>query len=305
LEAFNINTIPSRRGSVAIVTGANVGLGYETALAFAGKDITVVMACRNLEKAENAKTKILNQFPDADLEVMQIDLSKLQSVRKFAEIFLDKYPKLDILVNNAGVMIPPYSETEDGFELQMGANHFGHFLLTGLLLDTLLKTPDSRVVALSSLAHKNGKIDFEDMQSKKSYSAFRAYAQSKLANLMFAYEMQRRLDKIEGHSSISVAAHPGASDTNLSRHLPKWLYKMLRPIVTRTFVQTSKAGAEPTLYAALGEDVKGGDYFGPKGFNEMYGRAIKVGSAKHSKDEAVAKKLWEVSEELTNIRYLN
>ena len=304
MSSFNIKEVPSQKGRIAIVTGANIGLGYETALAFAEKDIKVIMACRNLQKAEKAKKDILNQAPHGDLEVMEIDLSKLKSVRSFAKTFLEKYSQLDLLVNNAGVMMPPYSKTEDGFELQMGANYFGHFLLTGLLLDTILKTPNSRIVSLSSNAHKQGKINFDDLQSEKSYSKIGAYSQSKLACLMYAYELQRRLDKA-GKKTISVAAHPGASTTNLDQHLPRLAVKIIMPILKATIAQSPAAGAEPTLYAALGKDVKGGDYFGPGGFGEFSGRAKKVESTKLSHDKEIAKKLWEVSEELTDISYLS
>lgn len=299
---FDITKIPSQKGRIAIVTGSNIGLGYETALAFAQKDIKVILACRNMTKAENAKKEILKQAPNADLDTIQIDLSKLSSVKEFAKQFLAKYDKLDLLVNNAGIMVPPFSLTEDGFESQMAANYFGHFLLTGLLLDTILATPDSRIVSLSSIAHKNGKINFEDMQSQKKYSATGAYSQSKLACLMYAYELQRRLDKA-GKTTLSVAAHPGISETNLSQHLPSILVSIMTPIMRLAFVQSAKAGAEPTLYAALGTDVRGGEYFGPSGFREMKGRAKKVGSTKLSKDENIAKKLWEESEKLTDISY--
>ncbi|MCB9284578.1 MAG: SDR family NAD(P)-dependent oxidoreductase [Lewinellaceae bacterium] len=302
MPTFDINQIPSQKGRVAIVTGANAGLGYETALVFAQKDLTVIMACRNLEKGAKARDKILQQVPGADLDLMQLDLSAMQSVREFAEHFLKKYNRLDLLVNNAGVMVPPYTETEDGFELQFATNYLGHFLLTGLLLDTVLQTPQSRVVSLSSIAHKNGKIRFEDLQSRKKYSAMGAYSQSKLACLLFAYEMQRRLEK-KGSSTLSVAAHPGVSNTDLPRHYPKWT-KIIEPLIVPIFTHSPKQAAEPTLYAALGQDVNGGDYFGPDGWNEMKGQATKVNSTPLSKDPEVARRLWEVSEELTGVRYL-
>lgn len=297
MPAFDINTIPSQKGKTAIVTGSNIGLGYETALALAQKDMTVVLACRNLTKATKAKKEIFAQVPHADLDILLLDLSKLSSVRAFAQQFLDKYQRLDLLVNNAGVMVPPFSLTEDGFELQMGVNYFGHFLLTRLLLNRLLETPYSRVVSLGSLAHRRGRINFNDLQSEKRYSAWGAYAQSKLACIMFAYELQRRLAKLDT-TTISVAAHPGGSLTNLIQHFPKWV-KVLAPILGPLLTHSPKAGAEPTLYAALGKDVKGGDYFGPSRLGELKGRAKKVDSTRQSKDKEVAKKLWTVSEQLT------
>lgn len=304
MATFDINTVPSQKGRIAIVTGANNGLGYETALALAQKDMKVILACRNLEKAEAAKQAIYKQIPQADVEVMQIDLSKLASVRAFAKSFLEKYHQLDILVNNAGIMTPPFSLSEDGFESQMAANYFGHFLLTALLLDTLTQTPHSRIITLSSIAHKQGKINFDDLQSEKRYSPMAAYSQSKLACLMFSYELQRRLAQA-GKQTISVAAHPGISDTNLIKNtpVPNWLFDLCKPIMTKTFLQSAKAGAEPTLYAALGEDVKGGDYFGPDGFYEMRGKAKKVDSTALSKDKIVAQKLWELSEKLCQVVY--
>lgn len=303
MSSFNIQEVPSQKGRIAIVTGANIGLGFETALALAKKEMKVIMACRNVQKAEQAKKDILGQSPKADLEIMPIDLSKLHSVKEFAKVFTTKYDQLDLLVNNAGVMMPPFSKTEDGFELQLGANYIGHFLLTGLLMDTLLKTSNSRVVSLSSNAHKQGKINFDDLQSEKSYSKLGAYNQSKLACLMFTYALQRKLEK-KGATTISVAAHPGASITNLDQHIPKWVMGILMPILKVTNIaQSAEAGAEPTSYAALGKDVKGGDYFGPGGFGEFSGRAKKVKSTKLSHDEAIADRLWKVSEELTNFSY--
>ena len=302
MAEFNLNEVPSQKGRIAVVTGANIGLGYETTLGFIQKGMKVIMASRNLEKAQDAKTRLLEEVPDADLEIMQIDLSSLDSVRTFAKNYLDKYDKLDILVNNAGVMIPPYTKTEDGFELQFGVNHLGHFLLTGLLFETIVKTPNSRIVSLSSNAHKGGKLNFDDLQSEKKYAKMAAYNQSKLACLMFAYELDRRLRKAQ-KSTLSVAAHPGASDTNLGQYIPQYFAKILKPLLYLTILQSAKAGTEPTLYAALGESVEGGDYFGPSGFAELKGRAKKVSSTKRSHNKENAAKLWAVSEELTGFKF--
>ena len=303
MATFNVNEIPSQKGRIAIVTGSNIGLGYETALALAKKDMKVILACRNLEKANGAIEKIKSRAPKADLEAIQIDLSKLNSVEDFAENYLKKYDQLDLLINNAGVMMPPYTLTDDGFELQLAANHLGHFKLTGHLLDTIEKTPNSRIVSLSSNAHKSGKINFDDLQSKENYSALAAYGQSKLACLMFAYELQRRLENA-GYQTISTAAHPGVSVTNLVQHIPFWVKILFSPLIP-FLTHSPEAGAKPTLYAALGQDAKGGEYFGPTGFNEMKGKAGKVDSTPLSKDKEIAKQLWEVSEELTKTKYLN
>ncbi|MFK7907957.1 MAG: oxidoreductase [Chitinophagales bacterium] len=301
-STWNFNNIPFQKGRIAIVTGANTGLGFETVLALAAKNMEVVLACRNMQKAEAAKLKILQQYSFAKVECMQIDLSSLQSVRAFAANFLKQYEALDLLINNAGIMIPPFSLTEDGFESQMGANYFGHFLLTDLLLETIVKTPNSRIVSLSSIAHKRGKINFDDLQSQKRYSAVEAYAQSKLACLMFAYELQRRLEKA-GSKTLSIAAHPGISDTELSRHIPKLVTFLMMPVFTTFFTHKPAKGALPTLRAALDEAAEGGDYFGPNGWREFKGKPIKVRSTRRSRREDTAKRLWEVSEKLTGASY--
>lgn len=300
---FNLKNIKSQKGRIAIVTGANTGLGYETALGLAKKEATVIMACRNLQKAEAAKQKIMSEVPNADVDIIQIDLSKLASVRAFAKTYLAKYQQLDLLINNAGVMMPPYTKTEDGFELQMGANHFGHFLLTGLLLEALTRTPDSRVVSLSSLAHQNGKINFSNLNWEKDYSKLGAYGQSKLACLIFGYELQRRL-KAAGANTVSVIAHPGASDTELGRHFPKWLYSILKYTLFPLVSHSPDKGALPTLMAALEPSSKGGEYYGPTGFQEMKGNPGLAKTSELSQNLEVAKKLWEVSEDLTGITYL-
>lgn len=301
MTTFDLDKIASQKGRIAIVTGANIGLGFETAVELAKKEMTVVLACRNMNKATIAKQDILKEVPKADIDIIQIDLSSLDSVRIFAKNYLKKYQQLDLLINNAGLMVPPFSLTEDGFELQMAANYFGHFLLTGLLLETILATPDSRIVSLSSIAHRNGKINFEDLQSQKKYSAMKAYSQSKLACLMYGYELQRRLDAAGQRTTISTIAHPGVSDTNLGQHLPKWILPILG-FISPLFSHAPKAGAQPTLWAALGT-AAGGDYFGPTKLREMKGKPGKVGSTPLSKDKEIAKKLWKVSEKLTGISY--
>ena len=300
--SFDINKLPSQKGRIAIITGSNIGLGYEAALALAKKEMKIILACRNTDKANQAKNNILKAYSKADLEVIPLDLSKLASVRAFATSYLDKYTTLDVLMNNAGVMVPPYTETEDGFELQLGVNHLGHFLLTKLLMPAILATPNSRVVSLSSIAHRQGRINFDDLNSKKKYSATSAYGQSKLACLMFAYELQRRLDQAGIKQTISTVAHPGVSNTNLSQHIPNWL----RPIMFVLFSWATHVpanAAKPQVWAAIG-DAQGGDFFGPTGMGEMKGKTGKVKARPHAHDQQVAKKLWEVSEQLIGEKFI-
>ncbi len=298
---FNVNKVTSQKGRIAIVTGANTGLGLETALALAKKELKVILACRNMSKAEKAKYHILKKAPGADLEIMLINLRSLDSVRDFAKNFLAKYNQLDALINNAGIMVPPYLKTEDGFESQMGANYFGHFLLTGLLLNTITKTPNSRIVSVASIAHKKGKINFDDLNFEKKYSPTGAYRQSKLACLMFAYELQRRLEKTN-LKTLSVAAHPGVSITDIGRHVPRWLYHAALPFIS--FVtHTPDKGALPIVYAAIGEDARGSDYFGPQGFLEMFGKTGRAKSTPLSHNREIAKRLWDISEELADMKY--
>ncbi len=298
---WKIEDTPDLSDKIAIVTGANTGLGYETALALAKKNVEVIMACRSIEKAKGAKQRIIEQNPNARLEILKIDLSDLSSVKEFAQLFNEKYTSLDILINNAGVMIPPYSKTKDGFELQMGANYFGHFLLTGLLLDKLEASEKGRIITLSSIAHKSGKINFSDINWEKSYSRGAAYNQSKLACLMFALTLQEKLANAK-YNTISLAAHPGVSTTDLSRHIPKIIYWLLSPLAPLLSHSPYK-GALPTLMAALDSNAKGGGYYGPTGFMEMKG---KPGSAKienHAQDKTVANKLFDLSENMTNFKY--
>ena len=296
---WNINDAPVQNGRIAIVTGANSGLGFDTALALAGKGCSVVLACRNLDKAKAAQEKILARHPKARIECLALDLGSLKSVRAFAASFSKSHKKLDLLINNAGIMMPPYSLSEDGFESQMAANYLGHFALTGLLLPLLSKTPGSRVVSLSSLAHNGGAIRFDDINFKNGYNKRAAYGQSKLACLMFAYELDRRLRKA-GFKTLSVAAHPGVASTNLAQHFPRFL-SVFFPLVG----QSAARGALPTLYAALGADINGGDYCGPRSMRQMRGEPVKVGSNRASKDQAAAKRLWKLSEELSGVSFLS
>lgn len=302
MSNFQLSAIPSQKGRVAIVTGANAGLGFETTKALAQKEATVIMACRNANKAKKAIARIKRDLPQAELEFLALDLSKLDAVRQFATQFKQKYNRLDLLINNAGVMMPPYQKTADGFELQFGVNHLGHFLLTDLLLDVLLATENSRVVSLSSIAHKNGEINFDDLQSEQKYSKIKAYGQSKLACLLFAIELDRRLLQTKGHSGISVAAHPGVSPTELSRHIPTWAKVVFAPLFWFISHKPEK-GALATLQAALDPKASGGEYYGPQGFREMKGEPGKASIAPQALDKATASRLWEISEQLTGAEF--
>lgn len=301
MKNWSMNNVGSLSDKTIIVTGANAGLGYETTLALAKKEAKVVMACRNASKAGKAKQEILGKAPKAKLEIMTLDLSSLKSVHAFADNFLKTHKRLDVLINNAGVMTPPYSTTEDNFELQMGANYFGHFVLTGLLLDVLNNTTGARIVMLSSKAHEYGKINFDNLNAEKTYSKMGAYSQSKLACLMHAQELNRRL-LVAGSKTIAVAAHPGGSKTDLTRHIPKALYYIMYPILPLITHKPDKA-VLPQLMAALDTDVQGGDYFGPTGFSDMKGKPGKVKAKPHAYDENVAKKLFDVAEKLTAFSY--
>lgn len=295
-HSWSVEQLGDQTGRVAIVTGSNSGIGFETARVLAEKGATVVMACRNLSKANPKANEIRGAHPTASVEVMELDLSDLDSVRRFAEVFRAKHSRLDLLINNAGVMVPPYGKTAQGFETQFGVNHLGHFALTGALLDLLTNTPGSRIVTVSSVAHYMGKIQFSDLNWENGYKAQPAYGQSKLANLLFTYELQRRL-AAAGKDTLAVAAHPGWTETNLQAHAKAMKY------MNRFFAQNALMGALPTLYAATEPTVNGAEYFGPSGFMEMNGPPKKVKSNKRSHDQNVAERLWNVSEELTGIRF--
>lgn len=303
-ENWTTDNIPDLKGKIITVTGGNSGLGFESVKAFSGKGADVILACRFTEKGEKAKAEILQQFPEGKIEVAELDLADLESVRRFAKNFQKNYSRLDVLLNNAGIMTTPYFRTKDGFEGQLGTNHLGHFALTGLLLPVLKKTPQSRVVNVSSMAHKQGKMDFNNLlfDNGKGYSPMKAYGRSKLANLLFTYELQRFFEsnKID---SISVAAHPGVSQTDLFRYLDeKWYFSIVRPLF-KAISQKSKMGALPEIRAAVDPDVKGGEYYGPGGFMELKGFPVKVKSNGRSHNKEDARRLWEVSEKLTGVKF--
>ncbi|MCL4105764.1 UNVERIFIED_CONTAM: hypothetical protein GTU68_028641 [Idotea baltica] len=264
------------------------------------KGAKVIMACRTEQKAEIAMEGISNEWPDADLEFMPLDLSSKKSIRNFADSIKEKYYHIDLLINNAGIMIPPYQETEDGFESQWGVNYLGHFYLTGLLLPVLELADEGRVVTLSSLAHINGKIFFDDTNRKDSYKPMESYRQSKLACLIFAFELQRRLDS-KNSKVISIGVHPGVALTNLFASGPKWM-KILAPLFKGMF-NTVKDGAKPTLMAALDPSLRGGEYLGPIGKREMKGEPGNAKSNEISNDEAVGDQLWALSEKQLNFKF--
>jgi NAD(P)-dependent dehydrogenase (short-subunit alcohol dehydrogenase family) len=298
--------MPDLSGKKVIVTGANSGVGYEAARAFAEKGAHVIFACRSRQRAESAVAELRQQSPTVSVEIILLDLADLASVREFATTYMANHERLDILVNNAGIMAIPYRQTADGFEMQFGTNHLGHFALTGLLLDRILTTDGARVVTVSSGLHRGGKIDFDDLQGEASYNKHAAYSQSKLANLLFAYELQRKLAK-SGQTAISVAAHPGYSATNLQHVGPNMeesaVQRTMMTLANTLFAQSSEMGALPTLYAATAPDVQGCDYIGPGGFMNMRGYPVKELSSEASYDEAAASHLWAISESLTGVRY--
>ncbi|HCC71518.1 MAG TPA: short-chain dehydrogenase [Bacteroidales bacterium] len=294
MEKWNIDNIPGQDNKIVIITGANSGIGFQTARILSSKGAKVIMACRNKQKAEKATGKILRRFNKADLEFMHLDLSSLDSVKKFAEEYKAKYKKLDVLINNAGVLGTPYKKTEDGFEWQFGVNHLGHFALTGSLLDLLLRTPGSRVVTITSIAHFRAVIHFEDLSGRSWYSPMKSYRQSKLANLLFAYELQRNLNE-KNADSISIAAHPGISATNIV-WLPFPVNKLKDLVLMRAY-----RGAMPGIMAATDSDLRGGEYIGPSGRWQSFGYPEILKSSVASYDRTLWKRLWEVSEELTGI----
>ncbi len=294
---WNSNNISDQNGRVIIITGSTSGIGKEAARVLAGKNATIILAVRNIEKGGLVAEEICGEFPSADVTVQSLDLTDLKSVQDFATSFIKKYDRLDVLINNAGIMMCPYSKTKDGFEIQMGTNHMGHFALTGQLLPLLKKTNGSRIVVLSSVGHRMGNIDFSDINwEKRKYNTQNAYADSKLANLYFAYELADKLEN-EEKAPMVTAAHPGWTRTELQRHAG------MARFLNNFFSQGVERGALPTLRAAVDENAKSGDYFGPSGFMEMQGSPVKVKSNKRSHDVNAARELWKLSEKLTGTKY--
>lgn len=292
MSGFTAADVPDVSGRNILITGANTGIGYEAAKVLAGRGANVIMACRDEAKAAAAMARIVGDFPSAQVQFLPLDLSDLASVRAAA----DRAGRLDILINNAGIMRPPLAFTKDGFELQFGINHLGHFALTALLLGKI-SGPDPRVVTVSSIAHKRGNIDFANLDGARSYQRSRFYCQSKLANLLFATELGRRL-KSAGSKVKSAACHPGLAGTTLGRHGK--IDSLLGP-AGDMFFNTAAQGAWPTLQAATDPGVTGGEYFGPQGIMDTRGKSGPARRTKRSTDRVLAARLWDVSVEMTGI----
>jgi len=292
--------IPDQSGRLAIVTGANTGLGYDTAAALAAKGAHVVLAVRNLDKGRDAVDRIKAASPNAVVDLQHLDLTSLDSVRKAAEELRGAHQRIDLLINNAGVMYVPTRETtKDGFEMQFGTNHLGHFALTGLLLDRMLPVDGSRVVTVSSVGHRVlARIHFEDPHLTRKYNRVEAYGQSKLANLMFTYELQRRLQE-KGAATAALAAHPGFADTELMRYIPSFIPDLMWKFAA----QPAAMGALPTLRAATDPDARGGQYYGPGGPFEVRGYPKVVASSAQSRNPELQKRLWALSEQLTGVTF--
>ncbi len=306
MAPWTVTDLPNLEGRNIVVTGANSGLGFETVRALAGAGATVTMACRDLARAEDAAAAVRRYHPRARLELLRLDLASLDSVADFAERLAERCPRLDVLCNNAGVMALPWRQTADGFEMQFGTNHLGHFALTGRLLPLLLAAPDSRVVTVSSIYHRFGRLRWDDLGSEATYRKWPAYSMSKLANLLFATELQRRLAGA-GHSTISVAAHPGYSATNLQQAGPRlagatWTGGVMAA-GNALLAQSAARGALPQLYACAAPEVVGGAYYGPAGPFELWGSPRRVEPVAAARSVEDAARLWILSEELTGVGY--
>ncbi|MBV8862961.1 MAG: SDR family NAD(P)-dependent oxidoreductase [Mycobacterium sp.] len=299
---WDAGDVPDQSGRIAVVTGSNTGIGYHTAAVLAQRGAHVVLAVRNLEKGNLALARIVAAHPKGDVTLQELDLSSLDSVRAAAAALRKAYPRIDLLINNAGVMYTPKQLTADGFEMQFGTNHLGHFALTGLLLDNMLGVPGSRVVTVSSTGHRfRAAIHFDDLQWERHYDRYAAYGQAKLANLLFTYQLQRRLTE-HRKNTIAAAAHPGGSNTEVARSVPT-LLKLLFTLAGPVLFQSAAMGALPTLRAATDPDVQGGQYYGPDGLAEQRGHPKLVSSSAQSHNEDLQRRLWQVSEELTGVSY--
>ena len=287
---------PDQTGKIVIITGANSGIGFEAARQMAAMGAHVILACRNIERGRNALEMIKRQEPGSAVELMELDLASQSSIKRFSNEFINRYKRLDTLINNAGIMATPRMFTEDGFELQLGTNHLGHFSLTGLLLNRLLETAGSRVVTITSIAHFRGIIDLNDLNLEKRYSRMGAYRRSKLANMLFAYELDRRL-KASSQKTISVAVHPGITSTKIL-----WLPVIVEQL--KQVVLTSPArGALSTIVGATDPGLRGGEYIAPGGYRQMIGFPEILESSEMSHDPELATRLWEISEGLTGIKF--
>lgn len=302
MDKWTSDRIGELKGKRIIITGASHGIGFETARVLASKGADLVLAVRNREKGEKAAARIMPVNGHQPVSVMQLDLADLESVRRFAEEYAARFDRLNVLINNAGVMVPPYSLTKNGFELQFGTNHLGHFALTAHLLPLLTATPLSRVVITSSIAARNARIDFNNLDGSKGYNPMRFYRQSKLSNLLFAVELQNRLERA-GVSTISVACHPGISVTNLlSRGSERETGQVMKTLM-RIVAQPADKGALPTLFAATNPDLRGGEFIGPDGPRNHKGYPVLTNDAARLYKADLASRLWEISESLTGIKY--
>jgi NAD(P)-dependent dehydrogenase (short-subunit alcohol dehydrogenase family) len=293
--------VPDQSGRTAVITGGNSGIGFEAARVLATRGARLILGCRDRGKAHDAVTRIRAAAPGADVRVVPLDLGSLESVRTAAGQIRSACERIDLLINNAGVMMPPYGRTADGFELQFGINHLGHFALTGLLIDRLAALPGARVVTVSSNNHAGGQINFDDLQSERGYRRMAGYNQSKLANLMFTYELQRRLHSA-GSPAIAAAAHPGLTRTDLARYLSP-VMTGLYVLIERPLAQRAAIGALGTLRAATDPAVRGGDYYGPARWRGERGYPVRVSSSERSHDEGAQRRLWQESERLTGVGY--
>jgi NAD(P)-dependent dehydrogenase (short-subunit alcohol dehydrogenase family) len=302
MSGWTAEQMPDQTGRLAVVTGGSSGLGVITARELARKGAHVVLAVRTASKGETVAQDIRGSVPGAEVEVRELDLASLDSVRAFAKRMNDEGAALDLLVNNAGIMMTPPQKTSDGHELQFGTNHLGHFALTGLLLDALGRASAPRVVTVSSIEHKPGHIHFDDLQLERGYGARKAYQQSKMANAVFAIELDRRL-RAAGSPILSVLAHPGYSATNLQSTGPTGVAALAMKISNAVVAQKPERGALPQLYAATAPGVEGGQFFGPSGFQEMRGDVTEVQAVPEAHDPEIGRRLWEVSEELTGVSF--
>jgi len=303
-QNWTLKNIPDLTGKTIIVTGANTGLGFEAVKVFARNGANVVMACRSVEKGEMARKQLVRLYPSSIIQFMQLDLADLQSIHNFADTFRKSHAHLDVLLNNAAVKIVPYSLTHDGFESQMGVNHLGHFALTGILLDVLKKSPKSRVVNVSSLTYRQGRMDFGNLifENPKDYSPMKAYGRSKLSNLLFTFELQRFFDS-KGIDCMAVAAHPGISKTNNSMEAESNLLMKFYQLSVSYIVQPASMGALPEIRASVDPSVKAGEYYGPGGVLELSGYPVLVQPKGAALELESAHNLWEASERLTSVKY--
>ncbi|MCY3602811.1 MAG: oxidoreductase [Chloroflexi bacterium] len=302
-EKWTADDIPDLTGKVVVVTGGNSGIGFGAAKAVARKGAQTIIASRSQERGQRALDALKTEIPSARAELMALDLASLASVERFAEEFQERYRRLDVLANNAGIMVIPYGKTEDGFERQVGTNHLGHFALTGRLLDVFLATPGARVVNVSSLAHKRTDLDLDNLLYEKGgYGDWAAYARSKLLNMLFTFELQRRFERA-GVDAHALAAHPGFSASNLTGHMAERLHMRFGLAIFNRLIQGPDMGALPTLRAATDPGARGGQYFGPARLNETTGHPVLVEASVEAHDEADGARLWEMSEELTGVRF--